>query len=182
MAKARATLEQARLRNPRADELWLEGVRTELRAGNAKAAEALLAKALQACPASGALWAQAIAMAPRPARRAKSADALKRCAADARVVAAVASLFWADRKLDKARAWFSRAVELDGDLGDAWAAYYKFEAAHGGPEAAAEVARRCAAADPRHGEAWTRVSKDPARPRLSCEEVLKAVAEAMEAP
>ncbi len=47
MAKARATLEQGRLRNSKADALWLAAVRTELRAHNHKAAETLMAKALQ---------------------------------------------------------------------------------------------------------------------------------------
>lgn len=52
------------------------------------------AQALQDCPASGALWAEAIAMAPRPQRKTKSADAMKRCDNDPLVHAAVATLFW----------------------------------------------------------------------------------------
>ena len=47
MGKARAILEQARLKNPHQDELWLAAVRTEQRATNTKAADALMAKALQ---------------------------------------------------------------------------------------------------------------------------------------
>lgn len=43
----RALLEQARLRNPKHEELWLCAVRTEARSGSEKAAEALLAKAMQ---------------------------------------------------------------------------------------------------------------------------------------
>ena len=58
VGKARAILEQARLKNPHQDELWLAAVRTEQRSGNAKAADALMAKALQvyalACPLSRA--------------------------------------------------------------------------------------------------------------------------------
>ncbi len=54
---------------------------------------------LQECPASGILWAEAISMAPRPARKSRSVDALKRCNDDPAVVAAVARLFWADRKV-----------------------------------------------------------------------------------
>eukprot|EP00951_Prasinocladus_malaysianus_P047017 scaffold648512_cov45-Prasinocladus_malaysianus.AAC.1 len=34
--KARATLEQARLKNPKNEDLWLAAIRTEQRAGNAK--------------------------------------------------------------------------------------------------------------------------------------------------
>lgn len=47
-------------------------------------------------------------------------------------VAAVAQLFWADRKIDKARSWWTRAVTLDPDVGDHWAQLYKFEGQHGG--------------------------------------------------
>ena len=46
--RARALLEQARLKNPANDVLWLAAVHSEQRAGNAKAAESLIAKGLQA--------------------------------------------------------------------------------------------------------------------------------------
>ena len=46
-AKARALLEQGRLKNLASPELWLAAVRTEQRAGLVKASEALMAKALQ---------------------------------------------------------------------------------------------------------------------------------------
>jgi len=45
--KARALLEQGRLKNLASPELWLAAVRTEQRAGLIKASEALMAKALQ---------------------------------------------------------------------------------------------------------------------------------------
>ena len=45
--KARALLEQARLKNPLSDVLWLAAVHSEQRGGNPKAAESLLAKGLQ---------------------------------------------------------------------------------------------------------------------------------------
>lgn len=89
---------QGRLKNPKNEELWLAAVRTEQRAGNTKAAEALMAKALQDCPTSGPLNAEAVAMAPRPQRRSRSLDALKRCNDDPHIIAAVAQLFWNDRK------------------------------------------------------------------------------------
>lgn len=43
----------------------------------------------------------------------------------------LSSLFWSDRKTDKARSWFTRTVKLDPNLGDAWAYFYKFEITHG---------------------------------------------------
>jgi pre-mRNA-processing factor 6 len=214
-SRARALLEQARLRNPASDALWLAAVRTEARAaglwarardagvsasgaaaaGLSGAAASLLAKALQACPHSGRLWAEAILTAPRPSRRSTSVDALKKCNDDPHVVSAVAALFAADRKPDKARSWFERAVRLDPDCGDHWARYYLFESEHAGggggaggadagsaaagatASAAQAVLARCVAAAPRHGERWTRVSKDPRLEHLKAGELLPLVAE-----
>lgn len=203
-SRARALLEQARLRNPDDDELWLAAVRTEARAaglwarardagvsssgaaaaGLSGAAASLLAKALQACPHSGRLWAEAISTAPRPSRRSTSVDALKKCNDDPHVVSAVATLFAADRKPEKARSWYERAVRLDPDCGDHWARYYLFEKEQGGnasAEAAAAAARavlaRCVAAAPRHGKRWTRIAKDPKLEHLKTAELLPLVAE-----
>jgi pre-mRNA-processing factor 6 len=104
---------QARLKNPKNEELWLAAVRTEQRAGNAKAAETLMAKALQDCPTSGPLNAEAVAMAPRPQRRARSLDALKRCNDDPHIIAAVAQLFWNDRKVCAPRQYvFGNAEDI----------------------------------------------------------------------
>lgn len=124
--KVRAVLEQARFKNPKQDTLWLAAVRAEQRAGNAKAAEVLLAKGMQDCPKSGILWAEAIAMAPRPARKAKAADAVKACGnQNPAVLVAGARQFAADRKLDAARKWLTRAVTLEKDNGDYWAELYR---------------------------------------------------------
>jgi pre-mRNA-processing factor 6 len=179
--RARALLEQARLKNPGADALWLAAVRAEARAGGVKASEALMARALQECPASGALWAEAVATAARPARKSRSVDALKRCHDDPAVVAAVAGLFWQERKVDKARAWLGKAVALAPEVGDFWALLYKFEAQHGPPGAAAAIAERAAAAAPRYGERWARVAKDPANAGSKIAEVLALVAAELDA-
>ena len=40
-------------------------------------------------------------------------------------------LFWAERKLSKAREWFQRAVKIEPDLGDLWAYFYRFELQNG---------------------------------------------------
>ena len=62
-------------------------------------------RALADCPKSGVLLAENLAMAPRPARKAKSLDALKECPDDPHVVAAVAQLvFWSDRKASRSSA------------------------------------------------------------------------------
>lgn len=44
--------------------------------------------ALQECPNSGILWAESIAMEPRPQRKTKSVDALRKCEHDPHVLLA----------------------------------------------------------------------------------------------
>lgn len=175
-AKARSILEKARLLNPKNPELWLAAIRIETRANNPKMAQNLLAKALQECPTAGILWAEAINLAPRPQQKARSVDALKKCDNDPHVIVAVARIFWQDRKIEKARTWFNRAVTLNPDLGDAWAYYYKFEVQHGNEKQQQDVINRCVSADPRHGEYWTRVSKAIENSRLKTDQILKQVA------
>lgn len=55
--------------------------------------------AMQECPASGILWAEAIFMESRPQRKTKSVDALKRCEHDPHVLLAVARLEMASTRL-----------------------------------------------------------------------------------
>eukprot|EP00005_Dracoamoeba_jomungandri_P004683 CAMPEP_0174258100 /NCGR_PEP_ID=MMETSP0439-20130205/7161_1 /TAXON_ID=0 /ORGANISM="Stereomyxa ramosa, Strain Chinc5" /LENGTH=930 /DNA_ID=CAMNT_0015341477 /DNA_START=56 /DNA_END=2848 /DNA_ORIENTATION=- len=181
-AKARSLLEKARLRNPKTPELWLAAIEVEQRAKNKKVAENLMAKALQDCPNSGVLWAKAISMETRPKQKSKSVDALKQCDNDPYVLVAVAGVFWADRKVDKARNWFDRAVKLNPDLGDSWAAFYKFELQHGTPESIARVVAACAKADPHHGYHWCRVAKHPSNASLDTAAILPLVADAVESP
>jgi pre-mRNA-processing factor 6 len=78
-------------------------------------------------------------------RKTRSADALKKCQDDVKeksiVVCTIARLFWAERKIEKARQWFERAVSRDqefgrtvaagDDLGDSWAWWLKFEREYG---------------------------------------------------
>eukprot|EP00245_Coleochaete_scutata_P005495 TRINITY_DN1909_c0_g3_i1.p2 TRINITY_DN1909_c0_g3~~TRINITY_DN1909_c0_g3_i1.p2 ORF type:complete len:131 (-),score=14.68 TRINITY_DN1909_c0_g3_i1:29-421(-) len=114
-------------------------------------------------------------MAPRPQRKSRSVDALKRCDHDPHVIAAVARLFWHDRKVEKARSWFNRAVTLAPDIGDFWVWFFKFEMQHGTEELQAEVLKKCVAAEPRHGERWCRVSKAVENAHLSTEVLLRRV-------
>lgn len=129
--KARALLDKARLINPGSDALWAEAVGVEERAGAPQQAKAVLARGLQECPTSGTLWAMAIWAEPRPTRKTRSADALRKCSGDAQVICAVARLFWAERKVEKARQWFARACAADSDRGDCWAWWLRFEREHG---------------------------------------------------
>ncbi|CAL5342579.1 unnamed protein product [Camellia sinensis] len=175
LSKARAVLTMARKKNPQNPELWLAAVRAESRHGYKKEADILMAKALQECSNSGILWAASIEMVPRPQRKTKSMDALKKLDQDPHVIAAVAKLFWLDRKVDKARNWLNRAVTLAPDIGDYWALYYKFELQHGTEENQKDVLKRCIAAEPKHGEKWQAISKAVENSHQPTEAILKKV-------
>jgi pre-mRNA-processing factor 6 len=151
-------------------------VRVELAAEKPKIADSLLSKAMQECPTAGELWALAIELAPRAQQKSRSVDALKRCDNDARVVLAVARIFWSERRVDKARTWLNRAVHLDASNGDAWATLYKFEAQHGDAASLDAIVQRCVEAEPHYGEAWIGVSKLPANFALTTDAILKRVA------
>ena len=130
---------------------------------------------MQDIPDSGILWAEAIAMAPRPQRRSKSVDALKKNSDSPHITAAVALLFQNDRKVDKARSWFQRSITLQPSFGDGWALWYRFETQLGTPDHAAAVMKQCVAVEPRYGERWQRVAKDPKNMHLPVEQLLRLV-------
>lgn len=174
--RARSVLEIARLNNPHNPQLWLESIRLERRNGSPKLANTLMAKALQDCPSAGLLLAESIHSVPRVEKKSKAADAIKRCPDDPHVIAAVAALFASERKLDKARKWFNRAVILDPNNGDSWAAFYAFELELGGDSDRNLVVERCRTAEPRHGELWTAVAKDISNRRKSVAELLSIAA------
>ncbi|XP_059158001.1 pre-mRNA-processing factor 6-like [Physella acuta] len=182
LTRARSILEKARLKNPQTDLLWLEAVRVELRGGLKNIAHTLMAKALQECPNSGILWAESIFMEPRPQRKTKCVDALKKCEHNSHVLLAASKLFWCERKISKARDWFNRTVKIDPDLGDAWAYFYKFELAHGDEKHQEDVKQRCVVAEPHHGENWCQVSKDIRNWRLKTEELLPLVSKILPVP
>ena len=176
VTKARSLLELARLKNAKNPELWLEAIRLERRAGNEKLAVSLMARALQEVPTSGLLLSENISTSPRVEQKSKSADAIKKRPDDPRVITAVASLFASERKHDKARKWYERAVKLDSDLGDSWAKWYAFEVDVGTKEAQEDVKQRCISAEPKHGELWCKVSKDMSNRRKTTAEHLEAAA------
>jgi pre-mRNA-processing factor 6 len=184
VSKARATLEMARLKLPANEHLWLESIRFERRQGNEKLAVNLMALALQECPLSGLLWAEEVLTCPKPQQKSKSVDALKKCDNDPIVINAVARLFERDRKYPKARKWYGRSVALNPDIGDCWAYYYAFELRQsalnsGGADHKLDedLLSKCVAADPKHGELWTSVSKQTAYRHADTATVLKKAAE-----
>ena len=175
--KARSVLDRARLAVPKSPELWCESVRLERRAGNMAQAKSMMAKALQEVPKSGLLWVEQIwHLEPRTQRKPRSLEAIKKVDSDAVLFVAVARIFWADRKLEKAQNWFEKALVLDSDQGDSWAWYYRFLCQHGTEEKRADVVTKCVLNEPRHGEVWQAVAKNPKNARKGTEEILKLVA------
>ncbi|KAJ2106199.1 U4/U6 x U5 tri-snRNP complex subunit Prp1 [Coemansia sp. S142-1] len=186
--RARAVLERARVHVPRNPLLWLAAIRLESTTGGAgiPAAQALLARALQECPKAGCLWAESVLMAERPRRKAQSVDALKNAGAqDPFVCSVVARLFAAERRPDKARAWFLRATAADPDCGDAWAWWLRFESNLNDDNEEDKKSRieklvaACTKAAPRHGQVWPAIAKNPDNYGLSTSQILHLVAEAL---
>lgn len=197
VVKARSVLDRARLAVPRSAELWTESVRVERRANNIAQAKVLMARALQEVPSSGLLWSESIwHLEPRAQRKSRSLEAIKKVDNDPVLFITVARIFWGERRLEKAMTWFEKAILSDSDFGDAWAWYYKFLLEHGTevssyhhfllPQPATDVRvqdkrgdvlSKCILTEPKHGEVWQLVSKDPANARKSTEEILKLVAD-----
>ncbi|KIK37812.1 hypothetical protein CY34DRAFT_92045 [Suillus luteus UH-Slu-Lm8-n1] len=180
--KARALLEKGRLVNPANEILWAESVGVEERSGGAAQAKAMLARGLQECPTSGLLWSMSIWAEPRPTRKSRSVDALKKSKDNPLITCTVARLFWTERKIEKARQWFSRSVatEQDKDIGDHWGWWLKFERQHGTPEYVEEVIRQGAAAEPHHGPVWQAIAKDDKNVGKSTKGLLAMVADALQ--
>jgi pre-mRNA-processing factor 6 len=176
VVKARSVLDRARLATPKNAELWTESIRVERRANNIAQAKVLMAQALQEVPNSGLLWSESIwYLEPRTQRKPRSLEAIKKVDNDPIMFVTVARIFWDERRLEKAMTWFEKAIVSDSDLGDSWAWYYKFLMQHGTEEKRDDVLAKCIASEPRHGEIWQSVSKDPANACKSIEEILKMV-------
>lgn len=174
--KARSVLDRARTAVPKSPELWCELIRVERRAGNAAQAKNLMATALKEMPKSGLLWSERIwHLEARTQRKPLALQAIKEVENDPILFVAVARIFWLERKLDRAQSWFEKAIVLDGDVGDSWAWYYKFLLQHGTEEKRGEVISKCVASDPRHGEYWQPIAKDPRNARAGVEQILKLV-------
>ncbi|KAI1657319.1 pre-mRNA splicing factor [Daldinia decipiens] len=179
LPKARSVLDRARLAVPKSAELWCESVRVERRAQNTKQAESLMERALRDVPKAdqGILWSEKIwHLTTRPQRKPRALEAIKEVDNDPALLVAVARIFWGERRLEKAQNWFEKALVRDSDLGDSWAWYYKFLLEHGTQEKREEVVSKCISVEPRHGEVWQAIAKNPKNARKGVEEILKLVA------
>ena len=197
--KARSVLDRARLQNLKNPILWAESIQVELDAKepNTQQAKNMMSKALQECPKSGLLRSLNIwRLQPRTQRKPQSLEAIRAVDDDPVLLVAVARVFWGERKLDRAMTWFEKALILDPDMGDTWAWYLSFLMQHGTDvslfglgnesrvgmlttytqEKRADVISKCVANEPKHGEVWQRIRKDPKNASLSTEEVLKKAA------
>jgi pre-mRNA-processing factor 6 len=177
IVKARSTLDRGRNSNPKSAEILLEQVRLERRANNLNQAQNLMAGALQQCPTSGILWAEKIMhLETRTQRKPRALEAIKKVEKDPLLFVVVARIFWAERRLDKAATWFTKAITVDSDFGDSWIWFHKFLEQHGTEEKKQDILSKIALAEPKHGEIWQAVNKDPKNARKSVEEILKIAA------
>ncbi|KAJ5718036.1 RNA-processing protein HAT helix [Penicillium malachiteum] len=177
VVRARSVLDRARLAVPKSAELWTESVRVERRANNIAQAKVLMAKALQEVPASGLLWSESIwHLEPRAQRKARSLEAIKKVDNDPILFITVARIFWGERRLEKAMTWFEKAIVSDSDYGDGWAWYYKFLLQHGTEEKRSDVISKCISTEPKYGEVWQSIAKDPTNAYKTSDEILKLVA------
>ena len=181
VVKARSILDRARLAIPKNAQLWTESVRLERRAGNLTAANNLMAQALQEIPNSGLLWTEKIwHLEPRTQRKPRSLEAIRKVENDPILFVTCARIFWSERRLEKAASWFERAIVLDADYGDTWAWYYKFLIQHGTDVKREEVISKCVLSEPKHGEVWQSVAKDPANAGEGVEDILRIVVTKLE--
>ena len=176
VVKARSVLDRARLAVPKNAQLWTESVRVERRAKNIAQAKNLMAKALQEVPNSGLLWSESIwHLEPRTQRKPRSLEAIKKVENDSTLFVTVARVFWGERRLEKAASWFEKAILVDAYLGDTLGWYLKFLIQHGTEEKREDVIAKCVLSEPKHGEIWQTVAKDPANAYKSTEDVLSIV-------
>ncbi|KAF8851555.1 hypothetical protein BDZ45DRAFT_601268 [Acephala macrosclerotiorum] len=176
IVKARGILDRARLAVPKSPELWTESVRLERRGNNISQAKNLMAQALQQVPNSGLLYTESIwHLEARTQRKPRALEAIKKVDNDPILFVTIARIFWGERRLEKAQNWFEKAILLDSDLGDTWAWYYKFLLQHGTEEKRADVVAKLTLSEPRHGEVWQHVSKDPKNASKNLEEILNIV-------
>lgn len=176
IVKARSVLDRARLAVPKNAQLWTESVRMERRASNIPAAQKLMAQALQDVPIQeqGMLRAEKIwHLEARTQRRPQIIESIGKIDADPTLFIVAARIFWNERKLEKAKTWFEKAILRDADLGDSWVWYWKFLNQHGTEEKRAEVLSRIALVEPKHGELWQAVNKAPENAGKSVEQILK---------
>lgn len=177
-SRARAILERGRERckgRKDLDRIWREGGYLEMRARDPVAARVAVGRGLKVCRQSGILWALAIGIEARTGQKAKSADGIRACPESGMVLTEIARFLWRGGRIDKAREWFRRAVEMEPEIGDSWATWVAFEREVGDAERVKKVFDAAVLAEPRVGEGWINVSKQPGNEGLEVENTLTQV-------
>lgn len=90
-----------------------------------------------------------------------------------RLSSALLRIFLVDLKIDKAKRWFQRAVAIAPENGDLWAWNYKFLLEHGSDEEKEELKKKCAAANPRHGEYFRFIARKVENQKKPVHELLQ---------
>lgn len=167
--RARAILERARRLLPHSSLIWLASVEVEAKAGGDNQrhlspstrthVQSLLNRALQQVPDCPRLWAEAIRWEPRPTRRSRIMEALRRCGQAPLLLVSLAQLLEGEGNLTGAREHLERATQGEGGLndGDVWAAYIVFLRRHpheGRITADEALAQCCEQVKPREGQRW----------------------------
>lgn len=164
--RARAILERARRLLPHSSPIWLASVEVEAKSGSDHLSssirahvQSLLNRALQQVPDCPRLWAEAIRWEPRPTRRSRIMEALRRCGQVPLLLVSLAQLLEGEGNLVGAREHLERAIKSEGGAkdGDVWAAYILFlrRHPHEGTMAAEEVLEQCCEqVRPREGQRW----------------------------
>ena len=107
-----------------------------------------MSKALQACPESGKLWAEAIRIEPSQSKKAKAMDALKALDSHPLVALEMAKVFWQEKKHERTRRWLETSVKLGPEIGDTWAYSYLFALTHSDEKEVEQVQNECIKAEP----------------------------------
>ena len=151
--KARYILEKGRNASNDINVLY-ESIEYEIRKINYKAAELILNKGLQEFSSDGRLWSYAISLCDSKNKKTRTAEALERCSEDPYLLLAIARLFQSERKFEKARGWYEKALAKGSWLGDIWIYYYSMEEKLKEAEKKENILLRCSELEIRKGDLW----------------------------
>lgn len=179
-ARARSLLDTALLENPQSDRIWHDKIALEIAQKDMVTARQMVNKSLKQFLASPRIWLLNLAMIPKLSHR-KNAylDALKQTNNLTEILLGIGVFFWVEGKLGKAKAWFDRAVNSDGNYGDALVWSYWFLHKSGFKDEQQKLLEQVAQDfdNINSGECWTAVVKDPKNLDKLAAEIVELVAE-----
>mmetsp|Transcript_33437 Transcript_33437/g.58592 ORF Transcript_33437/g.58592 Transcript_33437/m.58592 type:complete len:699 (-) Transcript_33437:543-2639(-) len=155
--RSRYLLEQGRNKCSH-PQVWIHSIQFEMRQTNTKAAELLLAKALQTHSQNGPLLALSVDLASKKDKKTMLAIGFERNPEAPELFLSAAAVFWSEGKLEKARSWFEKLVLTFPDFGDGWLKYYSFLRATD-PASTDDLLTRVDSVEVTRGERWKRSRK-----------------------